>query len=212
LNETIDNKDVISLNEFWIIKDSVKNIIYKDIDNLIFYKDSNNYIRCFEKESLEYMLGYNIINHPVTGELFPSIIFSNIISKKMILEEEKSISELTLDVYQLFSNNSFFMDHKLFLNLSKNNLIELYFEFSNLYNSNFSYDQRCDISISIFLLTCDTLSTMPIDEIQKYIIINIKILLENSNKKYKYMINYVLIGGLSLYIEEVGILYPSFSF
>jgi hypothetical protein len=212
LAETVDDKDIISLSEFWIIKDSVKCIVYKNIDNLIFYKDSDNYIRCFEKESIEYMLGYNIKKHPVTGELFPNNIFSNIISKKIILEKEKTISNLTLDVFQLFGNNSFFIDHNLFLELSRNNLLKLYFEIRDLYKNNFSDEQRIEISSKVFLLTFDDIAIMSICKIQKYILLNIKILLENSNDKYKNMINYILIGGLSIVINEIRFLYPDFSF
>jgi hypothetical protein len=212
LAETVDDKDIISLCDFWIIKDSVKYIVYENIDNLIFYKDSENHIRCFEKESVEYMLGYNIKKHPVTGELFPDDIFINIISKKLILEKEKTISELTLDVFQLFGNNSFFIDHNLFLELSKNNLLKLYFEISNLYKNNFSNEQRNEISNKVFILTINDIAIMSVNKIQKYILLNIKILLEYSNDKYKYMINYILIGGLSIVINEIRILYPSFSF
>ena len=82
LNETIDNKDPISLNEFWIEKDNNKKIVYENINDLVFYKDSQNIIRCFEKNSIEYMLGYNIKNHPVTGEKLPEYLFENISSKK----------------------------------------------------------------------------------------------------------------------------------
>lgn len=212
LEETVDDKDIISLSEFWIIKDSVKYIVYKNIDNLIFYKDSKNYLRCFEKESIAYMLGYNIKNHPVTGELLPIHIFLNIVSKKIILENKKTISNLALDAFQLFGNNSFFIDYNLFLKLSKDKLLKLYFEISDLYNNNFTDEQRNEISNKVFLLSINDLSIMPINKIQKYILVNIKILLENVNNKYKYMINYILIGGLSIVIDEIKDLYPDFSF
>jgi len=203
LNETIDNKDPISLNELWIEKDSKKIIVYENINNLVFYRDSKNIIRCFEKESVEYMLGYNIKNHPVTGELLPENIFKNISSKKMTVEKEKTIPELALDVFQLFNNISFFIDSNLFLNLNESNLLKLYSEIKDFYNENFTEEQKNNISNSIFKLTKEGFSNISKEEKQKYILDSMKKLLSINNNEYKYMINYILVGGLTLVIPEV---------
>lgn len=212
LNETIDNKDPISLNDFWIETENGKQIVHEDIDNLIFYKDSHNNIRCFEKESVEYMLGYNIKNHPITGEVLPEIIFKDIKSNTMIKEEDKSIYDLTLDVFQLFNNNSFFIDHTLFLNLDDDNLVKLYYEIKDFYKQNFTEEQKNNISNNIFILSKHQFDDKNLEEKQRYILENIKILLNVHIEEYKYMINYILIGGLSLVIPEIKHLYPDFSF
>ena len=210
LNETIDNKDPISLNELWIENNNKKIIVYKNINNLVFYRDSQNIIRCFEKESVEYMLGYNIKNHPVTGELLPEHIFENISSKKIIVEKEKTIPELALDVFQLFSNISFFIDSNLFLNLNESNLLKLYSEIKDFYNENFTEEQKNNISNNVFKLTKEDYSNISKEEKQKYILESMKKLLNNN--EYKYMINYILVGGLTLVIPEVKESYPDFSF
>jgi hypothetical protein len=212
LNETIDNKDPISLNEFWIEKDNNKKIVYENINDLVFYKDSQNIIRCFEKKSIEYMLGYNIKNHPVTGEKLPDYLFENISSKKIIEEKEKTISELALDVFQLFSNISFFIDSNLFLDLTNESLLKLYSEIKDFYGENFTEEQKNNISNNVFKLKKKEYTNIIREEKQRYILENMKILLSVNNEEYKYMINYILVGGLTLVIPKVKELYPDFSF
>jgi hypothetical protein len=94
IKETIDCKDPISLNDFWIERDGIKEIVYKNINNLVFYTDSSNKIRGFEKESLSYMLGYSNKIHPVTGNLIPDHVFENIIPSTVIEDTDKTIAEV----------------------------------------------------------------------------------------------------------------------
>jgi len=212
LLSTIDNKDPISLNELWIIETNKKKIVYDDLSNLVFYKDTYNIIRCFEKESIEYMLGYNIKNHPITNELLPEHIFLNITSKKIITDQEKTLKEIALDVFQLFANLSFFIDCNSFLNLSKDNLIKLYHEVKDFYKQNFTDEQINIIGNNIFIMDESILKDKDLEFIQKYILDDMKKLLQVDIEEYKYMINYILIGGLSLVIKEIKDTYPDFSF
>jgi hypothetical protein len=212
LLETIDNKDPISLNEFWIEENSEKIIVYKNIDNLVFYRDLQNIIRCFEKESIEYMLGYNIKNHPITGEELPKYLFDNINSKKIVEDKEKTVTELALDVFQLFSNISFFIDSNLFLDLTNESLLKLYSEIKDFYCENFTEEQKNNISNNVFKLKKKEYANIIREEKQRYILENMKILLSVNSVEYKYMINYILVGGLTLVIPEVKELYPDFSF
>lgn len=212
LLSTIDNKDPISLNELWTMDNDIKKIAYDNLDNLVFYKDTYNIIRCFEKESIEYMLGYNIKNHPITNELLPEHIFLNITSKKIITEKDKTVQELAFDVFQLFANLSFFIDCNLFLNLSKENLIKLYHEIKDFYKQNFTIEQQNVIGNTIFKMDENILKDNELEYIQKYILADMKKLLQVDIEEYKYMINYILIGGLSLVIKEIKDTYPDFSF
>jgi hypothetical protein len=210
--ETIDDKDPISLVDFWIIENDKKKIVYEDYENLIFYKDTNNKIRCFEKSSIEYMMGYKIKLHPITNDILPEEIFQNINPKKIINDEDKSIEDITMEVFQLFSNNSFFIDYVLFLDLSKEQLLTLYYEIGDFYKHNFNDEQKRNISNNIFKLSKEQLEAKNIIDIQKYILHNMKILLEVNIDEYKIMINYILIGGLSIVIPLVKELYPDFIF
>jgi hypothetical protein len=112
----------------------------------------------------------------------------------------------------LFNNNSFFIDHTLFLNLDDDQLIRLYYEIKDFYKENFTEEQKNNISNNIFILSKHQLNDKNLEEKQRYILENIKILLNVQIEEYKYMINYILIGGLSLVIPEIKHLYPDFSF
>lgn len=209
---SVDDKDPISLTIFWIIEENVKKIVYENIDNVIYYYDNNNLIRCFEKESIEYMKGYNIINHPITNEIIPDYIFDNINGYKIISESDKTIEEFALDVFQLFTFQSIFIDYNLFLNLSHNQLITLYYEIKDFYQENFSFENRQIISNNLFLLSKNKLKEKNIDYIKKYILDNMKILLECTIEEFKFLINYILVGGLGLIIPQIKEDYPDFSF
>lgn len=212
IKETIDSKDPISLNEFWIENNGIKEIIYKNIDNLVFYTDSANKIRAFEKESISYMLGYNNKKHPITGEQIPEHIFQNIKPTTIIDEDNKTISDITFDVFQLFNNQSIFIDHNLFLKLNKDQLVKLYYEMKEFYVNNLSVSQRNEISNIAFQFKKDDLIAKNIDQIRKYILDNMKILLNCNIENYKFMILYILVGSLSIVIKEIKELYPDLSF
>ena len=83
LYETVDDKDPISLVVFWIEENGNRRIIYNDISSLIFYKDSYNLVRCFERETLEYLKAHNITKHPTTMEEIPNDVFKNICAKDL---------------------------------------------------------------------------------------------------------------------------------
>lgn len=212
LFESINDIDPISRNIFWIQEDNKKKIVYENLNNLIFYKDKNNKIRCFEKESVEFMKGYNIYHDPVTREELPQNIFNDILPNTVINEQDKTIDNIALDVFQLFTSISIFIDHKLFIKLEKNKLIKLYYEFSDFYIKNFTVEQRNIISNDVFKLSSVELNNYETDYIQKYILENMKILLNCSIEEYKFMINYILIAGLGLVIPAIAELYPQFSF
>lgn len=212
IKETIDSKDPISLNDFWIEKNGIKQIVYNNINNLVFYVDSSNKIRGFEKESLSYMLGYNIKTHPITNEIIPDYVFNNIVPLKVIDETNKTINDIAFDIFQLFNNQSIFIDHTLFLKLNKDKLLKLYYETKEFYINNLSNEQRNEISNNAFQLTKDNLSEKNISDIQKYILQTMKTLLECNIENYKFMISYILVGGLSIVIKEVKEMYPDLSF
>jgi hypothetical protein len=209
---SVDDKDPISLSIFWTIENNKKKIVYENIDNIIYYCDNNNLIRCFEKETIEYMKGYNINKHPITNDIIPDNIFNDINGLKLISEREKSIEEIALDVFQLFTQISFFIDYQLFLELSKDTLIILYYEIKDFYQENLSIENRQRISNNLFLLSKNELNDNDIDFIKRTILENMKILLECEIEEFKFLINYILVGGLGLVIPQVKKDYPDFSF
>lgn len=212
IKECINDIDPISRAVLWVLENNNKIIKYKNINNLIFYRDSNNNIKCFEMESVEYMKGYNITLDPVTREELPNYLFDNILGAKLTDEDTKSSDILAFDVIQLFNNQSIFIDHTLILELDKKNLLVLYYEISDFYNNNLTDDQKNLINTDVFIMSNIELKKHDTEFIKKYILKNMKILLELDIEDLKFMINYILVAGLGLVIPSIKEQYPDFSF
>lgn len=216
LEDSIDDKDPITLNIFWKIQNGTKVVIYENINDLIFYKDSHNLLRCFEKETLEYLKAHKISKHPVTQDEIPKEIFELVVEKN--LEEERkqmSVSEKAFEVFQKFSTLSIFIDSEWFLDLDKNKLKKFHYEASSFYKENLSDSQRTNISIDadkLFNLSENEIDKLSLEHCQLYMLNNIDILLEVKKEELKYFINYILIGALGIVIPTIRDLYPDFSF
>ena len=147
-------------------------------------------------------------------ETIPETIMNSITEKNLEIEKKtKTINDIAMDVFQKFSSLSIFIDSEWFLNLDKTKLIKFNYELRDFYVQNFSEDQKKLISSeNILYLTDSGLSNKSIEDIQKYILSQMDILLENKKEELKYMINYILIGALGIVIPEIKELYPDFSF
>lgn len=209
----IDDRDPISMNIFWTESENKRTIIYpkKNIKNLVFYTDSKSKVRCFEKESLQYLKTYKIFNHPVTGEMIPMNLFDNI--EIICIDNEKTNEEYALDVFQYFSKISIFIDHHWFLNLNKVQLIKFHYEMKDFWLQNFSEDQKKDINTNpILAKDANELERDDINTIQLYLLNQMKMMLSCEKDEYKYMINYIIVGALGLVIPDIKDLYPDFAF
>ena len=98
--DSIDNRDPITLNYFWKEIKNGKEFVYKNLEDLILYKDDNNNIRCIEKKSLEYLKYYNINRHPVTMNSIPDFIMNNI--NNIDLKNNENIESKSLRVFNNF--------------------------------------------------------------------------------------------------------------
>ena len=205
--ECINEKDPISLNVFWTEENGKRIIVYKNVDNIIFYKDKNNKIRGLEKETIELMKGYKMTQDPVTKEELPLDIFNDITPKLQINEEDKSAYDLAFDVFQLLSNMSVFIDFTLFLELDKIKLLQFYYEIKDLYSKNLNKETKLLIN-KLFKLTKVEVEKLNINNIQTYLLSNIKKVLELNNN----LLSYILVGALSLVIPIIKELYPQYCF
>jgi hypothetical protein len=210
----MDDRDPISMNIFWSEKNNIKTIVYplEDLDNLVFYNDIKNNLRCLEKETLKYLKTYNITKHPVTNELIPEELFKNIIS--INLEEIKlSINELALDVFQLFTKKSIFISHESFMLLDKTKLLKFNHEIKDIWIQNLTQEQRNEISIKpLFVKDKEELLKYKLEDIQKYLLENMKTALKCNNENLSFMIFYILVGSLGIVIPEIKEAYSDVSF
>ena len=210
-----EERDPVSLNYFYSYDlSNNKQLIYTNISNLILYQESESIIRCFEKESLQHLKAYNIMNHPVSMKSIPNIIIQAI--PDMVINKEMSLEEKALQVFQLFTEISIFINYKLYLNLKKTDLLTLNYEISDFYSQNLSIDDRKKIDKKdgkqFFHLSKDMLQDKEEDFIKFYILEQIEHILSYSEDDFKFMLNYIVLGGLSLVIKEVKEYYDSFNF
>jgi len=214
LIDCIDDRDPISMNIFWRMQENKKVIIYSDESNLILYKDSRGNIRCFEKESLSYLKAYGINKHPVSFEDIPIEILNKVESKNLVEERKtRSNKDFAFEVFQKFLKISIFIDSEWFLNLNKTNLVKFNYELREFYQNNFSEEQKKDISsVEIFTRVDKDLNQLQTEDIIKYLLEQIDILLNIEKEELKYMSNYILIGALGLVIPEIKEMYPDFAF
>jgi hypothetical protein len=214
--QSVDNIDPISLNVFWELENEKKKVVYpkNEYKNLILYFDSMRHIRCFEKESLQYMKSYNVTKHPVTNEELPSYLFDNIDMVDIeALHSNDRIEDIAFNVFQYFSKISIFIDSEWFFKLEKPKLLRLNYEMKDFWLQNYNEEQRNDItSEQVFILSTEELDKIELESIQKYLLNQMKMILKCEKEEYRYMINYIILGALGLFITEIKELYPDFSF
>ena len=220
LFDSVDIKDPITLENFYSIENDKYRLLYHNIDDLIIYKETdernNNFIRCLKKDSLSYLKNYQITKHPVSQIEIPEEILNMVEEKVGVEETELTIKEKSLQVFQIFTKISIFIDFMLFLNLSKMDLIKLNYELRDFYYQNLSLDQRKIIDNydgeKLFNLKNEDLENEETLFIQFYLLNQIEGVIKCEHEDVKIMANYIILGGLSLVIDEVKEAYENFSF
>ena len=214
LENCIDDRDPISMTIFWTEDKGKRTILYpkENIKELIFYKDTKGHVRCFEKESLVYMKTYNINTHPVTMEILPINLFNNIkeIDMDKIIEN-KTIEDIAFAVFQNFSKISIFIDNHWFLDLDRKKLLKFNYEVKDFWLQNFTSEQKTMVSSNVIFAKSESdMTNMSVEEIQLYLLNQMKILLNCDKEELKYMISYILVGALGIVIPKIKDLYPDF--
>jgi len=210
-----DLRDPVSLKSFYI-KDASgnKRLIYDNPENLIIYKESENIVRCLERETLQHLKAYNITKHPVSQIEIPTEVLDSI--QCVNLKSDLTPAEKALQVFQIFTNISIFIDYKLFLNLDKKSLTKLNYEVKDFYYQNLSKEDRIKIDKKdgkqYWVKKESELNSLEIQDVQLYILDQIENTLSYPDDDLKFMINYIILGGLSLVISEVKKYYDNFNF
>jgi len=211
-----DDRDPISMNIFWKEINGIKQIEYpeENFSQLVFFFDSKKLLRCLEKETLSYLKTYNLKLHPVTSEAIPEELFDNLSLVDLVkLEKSKTIEDIALDVFQYFSKISIFIDYEWFIELSKEKLLKFNYELKDFWLQNVPDNQKKLVSSSpILSKSNDELESKNTEEIQRYLLDEIKMMLQCENDEVKYMVNYILLGALGIVIPKIKELYPDFVF
>jgi hypothetical protein len=200
-----DNRDPISMNLYWIEKENVKSIVYPldQLDKLIFYNDKNNKLRCLEKDSIIHLKTYNMLNHPVTMDPIPKEIFDSIDIIK-VDNIDISIEDYALNVFQLFAKKSIFLDHRLFIELDRDNLLKFNTEIKDIWIQNLTSNQRSLISNEqLFSKNNTEISKLNDEKILRYFLKDINTALECDKDELSLLINYIIIGALGIVIPQI---------
>ena len=129
--DSTDERDPISLQYFYKLDENGKKVIlYKNPEDLVIYKETDSIIRCFEKESIRYLKTYKMKNHPISSARIPDEIFDMVEEKE--LNKNLTLEEKALQVFQIFTHISIFIDYKHFCNLSRNKVLKLNYELKDL--------------------------------------------------------------------------------
>lgn len=212
-----ENKDPISLSEIWVERNNKKIFVYPNYKNLILYKDENNLVNCLEKETVNDFITHNIKIHPVTFATIPDFVFKMIDYKKIVIE--KTIPERALEIFQIFTNLSIFIDRDDFLNLNEDNLSKLYYETSDFFSQNLNDSLINNIKEYsetqkkyIFNFTTSEFNNFNKIKKQTILLDSFEMLLTYENEHIKSMSYYIILGGLSLLIPKIKENYPDFCF
>lgn len=214
LYETHDNKDPISQTDIWIEENNKRTVVYpKDkYDDIRFYYERPDILRCFEIQSLEFLKTHNIFTHPISKEPIPLFMFDDI----NCIEPDNNditINKIASDTFELLNNVFIFIDCELFLSLHKDDLLNFYYELHSLWSNNLSIAQIHDIAQNrtLFDKTTSDLSNRNMIDIQRYILNQMKPILEYTGE-HKFMICNIIIAALGIVIPEVNSEYYEYDF
>ena len=102
------------------------------------------------------------------------------------------------------------------MNLDKKSLTKLNYEVKDFYYQNLSKEDRIKIDKKdgkqYWVKKESELNSLEIQDVQLYILDQIENTLSYPDDDLKFMINYIILGGLSLVISEVKKYYDNFNF
>tara|TARA_Y100000590_G_scaffold2532_2_gene3344 strand:+ start:11339 stop:12166 length:828 start_codon:yes stop_codon:yes gene_type:complete len=208
--DSIEDIDIISLNKIWEIVDGKKVLVHENENNLITYQDENKNIHCFEKKSIQYLKDYNMEFHPITKVRIPKNILDSV--NIIIPKKEKTNKDLALEIVQLLTHNSFFIDTKHIIELSNGSIDKLYYECFSFFKSNIPPNKINQIQSNndIFKVHCIHFPNML--NKMNYLLNSFLKLLEYNDDMIKIMACHIIIGGLSIVNKDIKNLYPDYNF
>jgi len=209
--KSTDNRDIISLNIFWENIDGIKKVIYpqEQFDNLKFYYETPQILRCFEIESLRYLKTYNINKHPLSKKEIPSYLFLNI---EPIEDDELPIDKYAQDIFLQLTDANIYIEHNLFIELNDKKLSQFYYELKSFYLNNIDKETK-DILKNQNILEKNYHDIMPcnFEYKQRYVLKQIKLLLD-ANVPSHFFIHNIIVAALNIVIPELNNDYYEYQF
>jgi hypothetical protein len=213
--ELTDEEDPVSLIKFWEMRNNKKEWLNEvNKEEVIIYQE-DNLVRGFHYETILGFYQNKIKKHPISGKEIPETVFNQMKiicqNKNIILEKKddlENLNDLALRTFQLFNNLSIFINYEDYCNLNSHKLRILSNELKAFYLENLSFEQKNQVNPlrkSVFTFT-------EYETSRRQILLDIKMLIENSNEQNKFLICYLILGGLVLVIPSLKETYPDLEF
>jgi hypothetical protein len=232
-NPLISQNDIdpISLEKIWYIENGIK-VKANDIQDIFLfsYKDKNDFIRCFNINTIKELFNQNIFKNPETSLDFPEkvITYAKIkinllenmgvmkLKNENILLTKRKVKNMTYNTFFKFQKFSIFLEDKYFLNLKIPELLKLYHETKDFYKQNIPDNKKKELippDGRSFELLEENLKKKDKLFIQYYILQNINNLISKClDKDYQMFGCYIAVGGLSTVSKEIRDTYPHISY
>lgn len=225
--------DSISQEQIWYYEND-KKIVSDEIkkEMLFSYQDEDNFIRCFNIESLRGLFKQNIFNHPITCKPFSKQVIENAKIKIEILEEigildieventeltEDKVKQYTFEVFSKFHKFNIYPKDSWFLNISLPNLGKMYYETKDFFLQNIpNIDKKKKLVPPdgiAFNYEVDFIKKCKNKEYVQYILLNNinKIISLCSDEALQTMGSYIALGGLATVSHEARDCYPHIAY
>ena len=149
--------------------------------------------------------------HPITKIRIPQKVFDSV--NIHIPKKEKSDDEIALEIVQLLTHNSFFIDKEHILNLNDNLIDKLYYECFSFFKSNIPPQKINEIQNNNDVFKINSIYFPSTSNKRRYILNSFLKLLENNDDMIKIMAcHIIIIGGLSIVNKDIKKLYPDYIF
>lgn len=210
-----DSVDPISHENIWTNVNLEGKQVSKDIHpKLIFsYVDNNNFVRCFNIESIIGLFEKGIYTHPITGDKFSDKVIElakekiEMLFTKVIIKSELNnelIKNYTYNVFDKFRTFNIYLQDEWFLNLNISNLQKLYFEMRDFFYKNIDTSKYTNL----FTISNYDFNHSNILHMQYYMLYNIEQLILTSDNATNILSSYIVLCSLSIVCPQIKQAYP----
>ena len=119
---------------------------------------------------------------------------------------------MALEIVQLLTHNSFFIEVEHIMKLQSNGIYKLYYECSSFFKENIPKEKIIEIQNVYDIFKKDSNEFMYMHNNLRYLLESFLKLLEYDDSMIKILACHIIIGGLSIVNSDVKKLYPDYCF